>query len=669
MGLFQNFPYTNFHEINLDQIIKIMRDMQDEWESTKNDWNSLQEFINNYFDNLDVSEEVLQALQTMAGNGELGTIIDPVIVNQTSTWLASHITPTTPAVDNTLSIAGAAADAKATGDAVDDLKEDFGNFTSYVLENPELLYSASWVENSAISATGAISTNNNFHYVENINVHEGEYILVYISNGANNNTRIHGYDNNGNWLRQIESSASGTVTTPIIVPFSVINGTATIKISVNKAVKLMVLAEKKPNTNTIKKLSNDIRYALNTNTEILFGYDFTPSDIYEDGYLYFTRNAIGKTISEIQRTSNGNVKIYKINVSNYKKVYFPCIKSTQLQGELFENTDGVINAVYANSVLDSGTIVDFDIPDGTQYMYLTVNKAWNLSNMLLLGVISTIESGGGSGTIIVHDDSYPSLTDTEKNQIVTLCNDYFNKRTIFNYGGTRFRNQYANTDCIVNNKFVMNCGMFAQFIWMGRNANDFNLNAYTSQINKSFNWGYYFDFAIHKAIFGLAKSNTGTDVQKYYGYQTPTGSEPFAFNAYTESGSMIWRYFMAAADLAEELYNMGCEVPRRSAEVGDLVFYRDPEYSGMTLETQLNFRNISHVGVITDIDYLGSGRMRTTECTFWSDQGTIAHMSIKESDNSDKTRAGFYENRIVMIARHPHAFGIPSNVPEFITTI
>lgn len=124
MGLFQNFPYTNFHEINLDQIIKIMRDMQDEWESTKNDWNSLQEFVNNYFDNLDVSEEVLQALQTMAGNGELSTIIDPVIVNQTSTWLASHITPTTPAVDNTLSIAGAAADAKATGDAVADLEED-----------------------------------------------------------------------------------------------------------------------------------------------------------------------------------------------------------------------------------------------------------------------------------------------------------------------------------------------------------------------------------------------------------------------------------------------------------------------------------------------------------------------------------------------------------------
>ena len=135
MGLFQNFPYTNFHEINLDQIIKIVRDMQEEWESTKNDWNSMQEFINNYFDNLDVSEEVLQALQTMADSGELNTIIDPVIVNQTSAWLSSHITPTTPAVDNTLSIAGAAADAKATGDAVDDLKEDIKNGEAFGVGN------------------------------------------------------------------------------------------------------------------------------------------------------------------------------------------------------------------------------------------------------------------------------------------------------------------------------------------------------------------------------------------------------------------------------------------------------------------------------------------------------------------------------------------------------
>jgi hypothetical protein len=119
MGIFQQFPYSNFHEMNLDQIIKIMREMQDEWEATKAEWASYKDFIDNYFENLDVSQEVLEALQAMAASGELNQIIDPVIVNETTTWLAAHITqPTTPALDTSLAVAGAAADAKAAGDAI-----------------------------------------------------------------------------------------------------------------------------------------------------------------------------------------------------------------------------------------------------------------------------------------------------------------------------------------------------------------------------------------------------------------------------------------------------------------------------------------------------------------------------------------------------------------------
>ena len=47
MGIFQQFPYSNFHEMNLDQIIKIMRQMQDEWEDVKTEWASYKDFIDN----------------------------------------------------------------------------------------------------------------------------------------------------------------------------------------------------------------------------------------------------------------------------------------------------------------------------------------------------------------------------------------------------------------------------------------------------------------------------------------------------------------------------------------------------------------------------------------------------------------------------------------------
>lgn len=119
MGIFRQFPYTNFHDINLDEIIKIMREMQDEWTATKAEWASYKDFIDNYFANLDVSEEVLQAIRTLASTGELNRIIDPTIASETASWLADHITqPTTPAIDTSLSVAGAGADAKVTGDEI-----------------------------------------------------------------------------------------------------------------------------------------------------------------------------------------------------------------------------------------------------------------------------------------------------------------------------------------------------------------------------------------------------------------------------------------------------------------------------------------------------------------------------------------------------------------------
>lgn len=119
MGIFQQFPYSNFHEFNLDQIIKIMREMQDEWEATKTEWDDMKDFINNYFDNLDVSEEVYDALVKMANNGILSGIIDPTIISTTSSWLADHITqPVGVVIDDSLTVSGACADAAATGDAV-----------------------------------------------------------------------------------------------------------------------------------------------------------------------------------------------------------------------------------------------------------------------------------------------------------------------------------------------------------------------------------------------------------------------------------------------------------------------------------------------------------------------------------------------------------------------
>lgn len=128
MGIFRQFPYSNFHEMNMDEILKILKTLTEEWNETKTEWASYKDFIDNYFENLDVSAEVLYALRIMASSGELNTIIDPVIISETASWLAEHITITegSTVIDDTLSIEGAAADAKATGDAINTIKNDIG---------------------------------------------------------------------------------------------------------------------------------------------------------------------------------------------------------------------------------------------------------------------------------------------------------------------------------------------------------------------------------------------------------------------------------------------------------------------------------------------------------------------------------------------------------------
>lgn len=100
-------------------------------------YDELQGYVNDYFDNLDVQEEINSKLNEMALDGSLTALIEPILPEMVSEWLNEHITPTSPAVDNTLSVAGAAADAKAVGDSAI-LKG--GAITSAMLEPEDSVY-------------------------------------------------------------------------------------------------------------------------------------------------------------------------------------------------------------------------------------------------------------------------------------------------------------------------------------------------------------------------------------------------------------------------------------------------------------------------------------------------------------------------------------------------
>ena len=75
-----------------------------------------------WFDNLDVQDEINTKLDQMAQDGSLSDLVSPFIPSVVTAWLAEHITqPTNPVVDSSLTVSGAAADAKVTGDRITDV--------------------------------------------------------------------------------------------------------------------------------------------------------------------------------------------------------------------------------------------------------------------------------------------------------------------------------------------------------------------------------------------------------------------------------------------------------------------------------------------------------------------------------------------------------------------
>lgn len=117
------FPYTNFHELNLDWIIEKIKMIKTAVTDTAASASSAKTSETNAA----ASQTAAAASQTAAAESAASaehyynTITENVGTLVTG-WLDEHVTPTSPVVDSSLSISGAAADAKVTGDGLTDLK-------------------------------------------------------------------------------------------------------------------------------------------------------------------------------------------------------------------------------------------------------------------------------------------------------------------------------------------------------------------------------------------------------------------------------------------------------------------------------------------------------------------------------------------------------------------
>ena len=193
------YPYTDMHEMNLDWILLKVKEIVAEWDTTKNAWNDLKEFVETYFENLDVQQEINNKLDEMAAGGELADLMAPYVDQQlpsvvgdqiadvvalqisavvaaqlpevvadqlpavageaaaeeVGVWLATHVDPDTGyVIDDSLTISLAAADAKATGK----VRNEFEQLSITGVMNLQ----GDWVRGYTNTTTGVIETNQNW---------------------------------------------------------------------------------------------------------------------------------------------------------------------------------------------------------------------------------------------------------------------------------------------------------------------------------------------------------------------------------------------------------------------------------------------------------------------------------------------------------------------------
>ena len=131
MGFFDRYPYTNWHNVNLDWVLERVK----EWgamvvandlafKDLKEANESFKEYVTNYLQDLDVQEEINNKLDSMFESGELTEYLQPYISPVVTTWLDENITePVGVVIDSSLTVAGAAADSKAAGDQIKNVND------------------------------------------------------------------------------------------------------------------------------------------------------------------------------------------------------------------------------------------------------------------------------------------------------------------------------------------------------------------------------------------------------------------------------------------------------------------------------------------------------------------------------------------------------------------
>lgn len=166
MAFYDKFPYTNFQELNLDWItqeISKVRDNRDATDASAAAALASEQAAKESETAAAASQQAAANSETAAAGSEAASAeyleqIGTHTAGAVADWLKENLTPTTPPIDATLTVSGAAADAKKTGDKITDLKnalDDISEVTRNQFDTSKLLATGITIQNGVVSGTAS----------------------------------------------------------------------------------------------------------------------------------------------------------------------------------------------------------------------------------------------------------------------------------------------------------------------------------------------------------------------------------------------------------------------------------------------------------------------------------------------------------------------------------
>lgn len=166
----RGIPYDFNGTLSLENkfvvLFKTVKEMFDAQDELVKSYKALHDFINQYFSNLDLQNEVNKKIEEMKKSGELLALLKPTVNSDVTAWLTANITnPSNPPIDKSLTVENAAADAKITGDKINSLNENLVE-----LKNINNILDYRKIDNVSILTTGDLERVDNWYTTDYINV-------------------------------------------------------------------------------------------------------------------------------------------------------------------------------------------------------------------------------------------------------------------------------------------------------------------------------------------------------------------------------------------------------------------------------------------------------------------------------------------------------------------